>query len=104
MTNFYRELEATRQCLVRTLTGCGIASQQTVMKTYREIECMALDVCISGEDTYKDPEGVPLACVEPNVVAPNSTCRPSAAFNCMRSFHLAADNPFVMNKTKVVCL
>jgi len=86
-----------------TLSDCTEEEQTTVMATFSEIECLALDICTDGEEDPPVIDRAPEECVDPAIIADETVCEPEAAFECMRTFKIVAGDPFVTDSA-VACL
>lgn len=64
------------------------------MATFREIECLALDICTSGAEDPPEIDRAPEECVDPEAVEDDTVCEPAVAFECMRQFASVAGDPF----------
>ena len=85
----------TRQCLRMTLATCDFDQQDVVIATFREIECLALDICPTGAHMEEEPVGEPAECIDRNIVTGDYECNPYMALHQLRQLADRAPNPFL---------
>lgn len=84
----------TRQCLSLSLADCSREEQSTIIATFREVECLALDICTTGEEDPPEIDGTPELCIDPAVVSDETVCELEIAYECMRTFENVFRDPF----------
>ena len=87
------------------LRKCEADVQAEVVWAYKEIECMAKDICTKLDDDEEDPEEEPDECVDPAEVQAGeaATCDIYEAFGCLEKFLRVDVDSFAKNNKKA-CL
>ena len=86
------------------LRGCSHDVQLSVVKTYKDIECLAKEICTKPDIAPETPSEAPVACIDPEVVEAEegAECNPAEVYGCLWEFHWNAMNPFAMDN-KMAC-
>ena len=101
----FSRLMYTRVCLKITLMNCDHDTQDVVMATFKNVECLALDICPTGGYEPEEPKGEPAECIDQEVVTEDYECNPYMAMTYVRDFRKAS-NPFLSRdgRKKSICL